>query len=610
MCLLYKSQFLFLFMTEINGIIGKLRDEIEKTILEKNIVGLAISLVDDKSILWNECFGYTDLGAKNKINIDTTFSIQSIGKVFTAIAIMRGVTKEIISLDDKLLDYYPDFTINSKYGKPQIEKITIRHLLAHFAGFTHRSKVGGEYDLSEPTFEEYIRSIPDTWLRYPIGERFLYSNLGMALAAYSLQKASGKSFTEFVQEEICTPIGITTLTYGKKASDKNSNRAIGYHFGREAEYSNLIFYGAGGQFVSVNDMSRFVQFLLNQGKIDGKTLVKKELLDEMAKEQFNVKESKKYYGLGLYVDKELFSGIELRHHSGSGCGYGAFIGWNLEYKVGVIILTNNDQAQEAVKIGKEAINSLLILKGAEIAPPQEITPSTFVTKPRIPVDVDSMKKLEGLYAISGGRFEFKIIDDKPFAIYQGQPIPLHSHSETEFTADMPLAIKFILEKEKPFAADVLMNGVIHRLLYQKTKEEEVFGANKKNWKELEGIYQAIYLGDPVYFAIKVDNGHLKVYLENKAEILTEYKDNLFFTNDERAVIFHDNFLYFDNIKMNRLDNPVKPLKELLANNPKHRYLSKWKLKELYFNLNYLEKKDEAENVKEILFHLYPEEKKN
>ncbi|NHJ06289.1 MAG: class A beta-lactamase-related serine hydrolase [Candidatus Heimdallarchaeota archaeon] len=596
-------------MTEINGIIGKLRAEIEKTIEEKNIVGLAISLLDDKNILWNECFGYTDLESKNKVNLDTTFSIQSIGKVFTAVAIMRGATKGIISLDSKLVDYYPDFTINSKYGKPQIDKITIRHLLAHFAGFTHRSKVGGEYDLSEPTFEEYIKSIPDTWLRYPIGERFLYSNLGMALAAYSLQKTSDMNFTKFVQEEICSPLGITTLAYGKKVSEKNPNRAIGYHFGCEAEYSNLVFYGAGGQFVSTNDMSRFVQFLLNEGKINGRTHIKKELLDEMAKEQFSVKGSKKYYGLGLFVDKELFDGIELRYHSGSGCGYGAFIGWNLDYKIGVVILSNNDQAQDVVKIGKEAINSLLILKGAEIAPPQEITPSTFITKPRISVNLDTLKKLEGLYAITGGRFEFRITDNKPLAIYQGQSIQLHSHSETEFTADIPLAIKFILEEDKPFAADVLMNGVIHRLLYQKTKEEEVFGANKKNWKQLEGIYQTMYLGDPVYFAIKVDNGHLKVYLENKAEILFEYKDNIFFTNDERAVIFHDNFLYFDNIKMDKLDDPVTPIKEHLVKNPKHRFLTKWKLKELYFNLVYLEKNEEADEIKEIFFQLYPEEKK-
>jgi len=597
-------------MTEIKGIVKNLRAEIEKLISENNIVGLTISLVDENNILWNEAFGFTDFKTKVKVNLDTTFSIQSIGKVFTAVAIMRGVTKGIISLDDKLIDYYPDFTINSKYGKPDLEKITIRHLLAHFAGFTHRSKVGGEYDLSEPTFEEYIKSIPDTWLRYPIGERFLYSNLGMALAAYSLQKANGMSFTDFVQEEICSPLGITSLAYGKKASEQNPNRAIGYHFGHEAEYSNMIFYGAGGQFVSVKDMSRFVQFMLNEGKINGKSHIKKELLDEMAKEQFNVKESKKYYGLGLYVDKEIFNGIELRHHSGSGCGYGAFIAWNLDYKVGVIIFSNYDQALDIVKIGKEAINSLLIMKGAKIPPPQEITPSTFITKPRIPVDINSLNKLEGLYAISGGRFEFKITDNKPFAIYQGQPIPLHSHSETEFTADIPLAFRFILEEDKPYAADVLMNGVVHRLLYQKPKEEEVFGANKKNWKQLEGIYQTMYLGDPVYFAVKVDNGHLKVYVENKGEILTEYKDNIFFTNDERAVIFHDNFLYFDNIKMNRLDDPVKPLKEYLANNPDHRFLSKWKLKELYFNLAYLEKQVEADEIKEILFQLYPEEKKN
>ena len=185
LCVLFKKLNPYdMIMTELKGIINELRAEIQKTISENNIVGLAISLVDEKEILWLDCFGYSNLETKKEVNPDTIFSIQSIGKVFTAVGVMRAIDKGLISLDDKLIDYYPDFSINSKYGKPQLEKITIRHLLAHYAGFTHRTKVGSEHDLTEPTFEEHVKSIPDTWLRYPIGDRFLYSNLGMSLAAY------------------------------------------------------------------------------------------------------------------------------------------------------------------------------------------------------------------------------------------------------------------------------------------------------------------------------------------------------------------------------------------------------------------------------------------
>ncbi|NHK30351.1 MAG: beta-lactamase family protein [Asgard group archaeon] len=596
-------------MKDVYGIINEIKADIEKSISVNNIVGLAISLVDESEFLWLEGFGFRDLVYKTKVEPDTIFSIQSIGKVFTAVALMRGITKGIISLDDKLIDYYPDFSINSKYGKPQIEKITMRHLLAHYAGFTHRSKVGGEYDLSEPTFEEYIKSIPDTWLRYPIGERFQYSNLGLSLASYCLEKASGINFPEFIQQEICTPLGITTLVYGKKSSEKNPNRAIGYHFGHEAKYSNMIFYGAGGQFASVKDMSRFVQFLLNEGKIKSESYIRKDLLDEMAKKQFDTTDTKKYYGLGLYIDKETIEGLEMRYHFGGGCGYNTYMIWNVEYKVGVIILTNTDPLQDLRRIGNKAMTSLLKYKGVKINTPGIITPASFITKPRISINVNLLKKLEGFYAFPMGNFEFKIKNDMSFITYLGNPIPLYTHSETEFTADIPIGIRFLLDDQnKPFAADVLLEGVIHRLLYQKPKVKEIFGANKKNWKDFEGLYSTTYLGDPVYFAVKVDNGHLKIFIENKGEKLAEYKNNIFFTNDNRAVIFHDKFLYYDNIKMIHLDNPVKPIKELLVSEPKHPFLSKRKLKELYLNLEYLGNKEQQNEIKDILSHIYPEEK--
>ncbi len=556
-------------------------------------------------------FWICDQEAKKKINSETIFSIQSIGKVFTTLGIMRAVTKGLISLDDKLIDYYPDFTINSKYGNPEIEKITFRHLLAHYAGFTHRSKVGGEYDLSEPTWEDYIKSISDTWLRYPVGDRFLYSNLGMNLAAYGLEIVSGKKFIDYIRHEICEPLGITSLVYGKKESEKNPNRAIGYHFGRLAEYSNMIFYGAGGQFLSIKDMSRLVQFLLNEGVINGKMLIRKDLLDEMTKIQFNTLESKKYYGLGLFIDKETIDGLEIRYHGGGGYGYNAYIGWNVENKVGVIILTNSYPSHNALMIGNKALSALLKFKNVKIEAPKTITLESFIPKPRISIDIDLVRKLEGLYTISGGKFIFKIIDGKPTASYQGRILTLYPHSETEFSADIPVGLRFLLdEQNNPKAADALLpEGVVFRFLYQGPIVEEILGENKESWKQFEGLYYALYLGDPIYFAIKIDNGHLKIFIENKGEILTEFKDNLFFTNEERVVIFQNDFLYYDNIKMERLDDPLTPLSNLLIKDPNHRFLSKMKLKELYFNLEYLGREKEAEKTSEMLFQLYPEEKK-
>ena len=599
-------------MTNIDRkIIDVLKEDIDGIIAEQHIPGLAISLVDEKDILWTDCFGYSNLETKTKVNPETIFNIQSIGKVFTAVGFMCAMTQGSISLEDKLLDYYPDFTVNSRYGNPEVEKLTFRHLLSHYGGFTHRTKIGGEYDQSTPSFEEYIKSIPDTWLRYPVGDRFFYSNLGMSLTAYCLSKVSGLSFPEFIQKEICDPLGITTLAYGKEASLRNPNRAVGYTSGREAEYSNIIYYGAGVQFLSVMDMSKFVQFMINEGKIMGKQHISKEYIQEMAKEQFTTSDSKQYYGLGLIVDKESIPNAEILQHSGEGCGYNAYITWNVKYKVGVIILTNNHPTNGIPVLGNKALQLLLKARGASISPPEKITPETFITKPKTKVDIQDLKKLEGYYAFPGAKFEFKIIEDKPIGFYQGNPIPLFSHSEIEFTTPVPMAIKFILDIEQnPTGADVLVaSGEVYRFEYQyKPEEVEAKGPNRTHWKKYEGIFETTYLGDPVYSAIRLDNGHLKILFDNQEETLKEFNKNTFFTFDGRAAIFEKDLFYYDNIRLTRMLNPTEYVSKLCNSNPEHHYLSKNKLEELYSNLKYLQRDNEMKKITEIIQKLYPEEK--
>ncbi|MGM0510633.1 MAG: serine hydrolase domain-containing protein, partial [Thermoplasmatota archaeon] len=215
-------------MVDIDRIKEGLEGYIEAGMKKQNIPGLAISIVGRDGILWSEGFGYTDRTKQREIDSKTLFSIQSTGKTLTAVSFLRAVQKGWVGLDDKLLDHYPEFTIKSRFDTDEVSKITFRHLLSHKAGLTHEAPLGSNYDMGDCTFEEHIESISDTWLRSRVGTEYSYSNLGFDLVAYVLQRKSGKSFPEYVNEELAEPLGIDKLFYDKEEAIAYGNTAVGF----------------------------------------------------------------------------------------------------------------------------------------------------------------------------------------------------------------------------------------------------------------------------------------------------------------------------------------------------------------------------------------------
>ena len=178
---------------DIAGIIEQYRQEIPLRMQQENVPGLSIVVVDDQNILWAEGFGYTDWNRRTPISTDTLFSIQSMSKSFTATAVMFAAQDGLVDLDEPITTYLPDFHVNSIFEEHPEQKITLRMLLSHTAGFVHEAPIGGNNDLPGHTFEEHIASISDTWLMFPVGARWAYSNLGIDLAGYILQVRFSRS---------------------------------------------------------------------------------------------------------------------------------------------------------------------------------------------------------------------------------------------------------------------------------------------------------------------------------------------------------------------------------------------------------------------------------
>jgi CubicO group peptidase (beta-lactamase class C family) len=85
-------------------------------------------------------------------------------------------------------------------------------LLSHTAGFAHEAPYGSNFDHPAYSFEKHIASISDTWLKFPVGTRYSYSNLGIDLAGYILQMRSGMPFIQYVQEKVLDPLGMKNST--------------------------------------------------------------------------------------------------------------------------------------------------------------------------------------------------------------------------------------------------------------------------------------------------------------------------------------------------------------------------------------------------------------
>ena len=175
------------------AVIAKYQARIPELMAEQDIPGLAVALVDADDALWVEGFGHLDGPDSAPVTPDTIFKVQSMSKLFTATAIMVAVQAGRLDLDVPITTYLPEFTVHSAFEEHPERKITLRMLLSHTAGFTHEAPIGNNNELDPGDFEAHVRSISDTWLRFPVGTGEAYSNLGIDLAGYILERVYGQA---------------------------------------------------------------------------------------------------------------------------------------------------------------------------------------------------------------------------------------------------------------------------------------------------------------------------------------------------------------------------------------------------------------------------------
>ncbi len=508
----------------------------------KDITGASIALVDDENIVWSEGFGYTDRSRKVKVTPDTLFHAGSISKSFTALGVLKAVDKGLLALDDPLKKHLSWFTVNSRSGEAEAEKITIRHLLSHHSGLGTWSPLGNPSDpqYHRRTFEEVVKSTRDSWLKFPAGERFEYSNQGIDLAGYALEVTSGQPFADFMSEELLAPLGMTVSTFDQAKATQTEECAVGYLSKRPVPIVNGIvmpLIAAGGLFASANDLARFIIFHLRGGSGVAKQILPQNLLQEMYAPQFTANDQISGYGLGVY--KAIQHNTVRLSHGGLGYGISAHYRFLPEHKIGVVLMTNQDAAHNAPDLASRVIEWMLAAKLGTV--PKNKTLS-LADIPIASLDESALRRFEGTYLLyEAALFRFKYEKGNLFHIVGSEKLKLDAASSTEFTRGSRRYRFLLAENGKAkgvriydsyYDPQTAENSVIYLLVNDSPSDAR--GLNKPEWSKLAGRYTGTFIGSSSEVRISTENGYL--YLNGELK-LVETKPDFFITADGDAVIF-------------------------------------------------------------------------
>ena len=296
----------------------------------QHIPGLSLLVIKNDKIIRAEGFGLANVELQVPVKPESVFQSGSVGKQFTATAVMMLVEEGKIGLDDPLTKYFPDAPATWK-------DVTIRELLSHTAGFGDYPK-NFDYrkDWTEDEELKLIESIP---LAYPPGTNWAYSNFGYVTLGILIHRVMGEFYGDFLQQRIFRPLGMNSTRIISEA-DIVPNRSAGYRLVK-GELKNQEWVSPvvnttadGSLYFTTLDLAKWDAALYTE------KLLKRSSLDLMwtPVKLKNGQPNKGHYGFGWFIEDR--KGHRCIHHDGSWQGFETAIDRYVDDKLTVIALAN------------------------------------------------------------------------------------------------------------------------------------------------------------------------------------------------------------------------------------------------------------------------------
>jgi len=324
---------------------------------------VGIGVIKDGEIVCLKGFGRRDVEAGLPADGQTMYQIGSCTKAFTCLLVGKLVDDGLVEWDVPVRKYVPEVQFMDEYAS---EHITLRDLLAHRTGLPRHeySWIGTDF-----TREELVQHLRVFEPSQELRARMQYCNYGTILAGYIIEKLTGKTWEQYLQEVIFDNLGMTRSSAYLCDIENDPNHAVPYSHeaGKFSGIEKIDFlrmsvenkaegigapFGPAGSINSTpEDMLKWVQLFLNKGKAGEKQVISEAVMKELIKPQIlrhavldmpNPETDFITYGMGWFV--ELFRGHKFCQHGGNVFGFSGFTGFVPDLNLGIVAYTNQDSS--------------------------------------------------------------------------------------------------------------------------------------------------------------------------------------------------------------------------------------------------------------------------
>jgi CubicO group peptidase (beta-lactamase class C family) len=310
------------------------------------IPGVSVGIVHDQELIAATAYGYLDPEKQVPASPETLYSICSISKLFTSIAVLQQRDRGELRLDDPVDQHLSWFKINDAH--PDDAAITVRGLLTHSAGLPRESDYPywNAPDFPFPTSDQIRERVCEQATLYPSAQFFQYSNLGLSLAGEIVAATSAQSYDDYIKAHILTPLGMTD-TYTEMPIELRGTRlAVGHSEIQRNGARKVVppfqargIAPAAGFASNVVDLAKFAMWQCRVLSGRDISVLKASTLKEMQRVQWMDPDWGTTRGLGFAVSRE---GDRTFASHGGGCpGYYTHFRLEPKSRIAAIVLTNS-----------------------------------------------------------------------------------------------------------------------------------------------------------------------------------------------------------------------------------------------------------------------------